>query len=58
MTIMRLHVGFLLQFAVLVFLPVLIVWQLNFGFDLIYMPMSLLAGIVVFSVGTRLRESK
>ena len=55
---MRLHVGFLLQFAVLVFLPLLIVWQLNFGFDLIYMPIFLLAGIVVFSVGTRLRESK
>ncbi|MCH7686814.1 MAG: hypothetical protein IH899_09060 [Planctomycetes bacterium] len=55
---MRFHVGFLLQFAVLVFLPLLIVWQLSFGFNLIYMPMSLLAGIVVFSVGTRLRESK
>jgi hypothetical protein len=54
---MRIHAGFLLQFAVLVFLPLLIVWQLNFGFDLIYMPIALLAGIVVFSVGTRLRES-
>ena len=55
---MRFQVGIVLQFAVLVFLPLLVVWQLNFGFNLIYMPVSLLAGIVVFSVGTRLRESK
>jgi hypothetical protein len=54
---MRHHVGLLMQFAVLVFLPLLILWQLNFGFPLIVMPAALLAGVVVFAVGTRLRES-
>jgi len=52
---MRYHIGLSLQFAVLVFLPLLILWQLNFGFPLIYMPGLLLVGIVVFAVGTKLR---
>lgn len=47
----------LMQFAALVFLPLLIIWQLNFGFPLIYMPALLLAGVLVFFTGTRLRES-
>ncbi len=46
-----------MQFLVLVFLPLLIIWQLNFGFPLIYMPGLLLAGMIVFGLGTRLRES-
>ena len=54
---MRHHVGLFLQFAVLVLLPMLIVWQLEFGFRLIYMPALLLVGVVIFSIGTRLRES-
>ena len=54
---MRQRVGFAMQFAALVFLPLLCLWQLNFGFPLIYMPMLLLAGTAVFLVGTRLRES-
>jgi hypothetical protein len=47
----------LLQFAVLVFLPLLVLWQLNFGIPLIVMPASLLAASVLFWIGYRLRES-
>lgn len=52
---MRNHVGFVLQFAALVFLPLLILWQLRFGFQLLWMPLLTLAGVVVFYVGHRLR---
>lgn len=52
---MRYHLGFLLQFAALVFLPLLILWQLNFGFPLIWMPALTVAGVVVFYLGHRLR---
>ncbi len=53
---MRNLVGFGLQFLVLVFLPLLILWQLNFGFQLLWMPLLTLAGAAVFYVGHRLRE--
>ena len=53
---MRNQLGFLLQFAALVFLPLLILWQLNFGFPLIWMPALTVVGIVVFYLGHRLRE--
>jgi len=56
-SMMRSQIGFLLQLAALVFLPVTILWQLNFGFNPIYMPALLIVGIVVFSIGARLRES-
>lgn len=49
-------VGFLMQLAVLALLPMLIVWQLMFGFRLILMPMLTLVGIVVFTTGQWLRE--
>ena len=52
---LRHYIGMGLQFVVLVFLPLLVIWQLNFGFALIYMPALLLVGIVVFSIGTKLR---
>ncbi len=52
---MRNHVGFILQFAALVFLPLLILWQLNFGFRLIWMPGLTVAAVVVFYVGHLLR---
>lgn len=55
---MRHQFGTLLQFVTLVFLPMLIIWQLTFGFQLIWMPAMLVVGIVVFSIGTKLRESK
>lgn len=54
---MRQQVGFLMQIAALVFLPLLILWQLQFGFRLIWMPALLLVGAAVFFIGTRLRES-
>ncbi len=54
---MRHQIGVALQFLVLVLVPMLIIWQLEFGFPLLYMPGLLLLGVVVFTIGTRLRES-
>jgi hypothetical protein len=54
---MRRHFGFLLQLAVLSILPILSYWQLRNGFSLIWMPGLLTAGIAMFWLGTRLRES-
>ncbi len=54
---MRQQIGFLFQFAVLVILPMVILWQLNFGIPLIVMPILTVVGIVVFWIGYRLRES-
>lgn len=54
---MKQQIGMGMQFLVLVFLPLLILWQLNFGFPLIWMPGLLLLGIIIFSIGTQLRES-
>ena len=56
MLVMRQHIGVLLQLAVLVFLPMLILWQLEFGFRLVLMPALTLVGIVVFWIGYKLRE--
>jgi hypothetical protein len=55
---MRHFLGIFLQFIALVFLPLLILWQLNFKFNLIWMPALLLVGVIVFTLGTKLRESK
>jgi hypothetical protein len=54
---MRQHIGITMQFLTLVFLPLLILWQLEFGFPLIWMPGLLVVGILVFTICTRLRES-
>jgi hypothetical protein len=54
---MRQQIGFLLQLAVLSLLPMLIYWQINYHFELIWMPALLTVGIVVFWIGYRLRES-
>ena len=54
---MRRQLGFYMQFSTLVFLPMLVLWQLEYGFNLIWMPSLLLVGVVLFIVGTRLRES-
>ena len=53
---MRNWIGMSLQFLALVFLPLLILWQLEVGFQLIWMPSMLLVGVVVFSIGHLLRE--
>lgn len=50
------QLGLALQFFVLVALPLLCWWQLNFGFSLIWMPALLTVGIVLFSLGTWLRS--
>lgn len=47
-----------MQLAVLALLPMLILWQLMFGFRLILMPMLTLAGIAIFMAGQWLREGK
>jgi len=52
---MKHYLGISLQFLALVFLPLLIIWQLNFGFRLIYMPALTAVGVVVFWIGTKLR---
>ncbi len=53
---MKQQIGVFLQMVVLSALPALIAYQLFFGIPLIVMPACLLAGVLVFSVGTRLRE--
>lgn len=52
---MKQYLGLFLQFITLVFLPLLILWQLTFGFQLVWMPALTLLGIVVFAIGTKLR---
>ena len=37
-------------------LPLLILWQLNFGFRLLWMPLLTLAGLAVFYIGHALRD--
>ena len=46
----------LLQLAVLMFLPLIIGFQLFFGMRLILMPVLTLTGIAVFSLGHYLRR--
>ena len=55
---MRQQIGFLMQLAVLATLPFVIIWQLNFGMPLIWMPILTLIGIVLFTLGTRLRGGR
>ncbi len=53
---MRQQIGFLMQLAVLALLPLVILWQLEFGMPLIVMPFLTLLAIFLFSFGTKLRE--
>lgn len=50
------HLGLFLQGCVLLFLPCLILYQLQFGIRLVLMPTCTVAGIVIFWLGTVLRE--
>ena len=50
--------GMFLQLVTLGALPSLVLFQLIYGFRLIVMPASLLIGVICFSIGTALRESK
>ncbi|MCA9034655.1 MAG: hypothetical protein KDA91_05970 [Planctomycetaceae bacterium] len=54
---MKHHLGMLLQIIALGGLPTIVVFQLFFGFRLIVMPVSLTIGVIVFWLGTSLRES-
>ena len=54
---MRHHLGIFLQILALAWLPLLVIYQLNFGFQLLVMPICTVIGMVVFWIGTRLRES-
>ncbi len=54
---MKHYIGIFCQFVVLCVLPVLVLWQLLFGIPLIVMPISLLTGVILFTIGTKLRES-
>ena len=51
------YLGMFLQLVTLGVLPLIVVFQLFYGFQLIVMPISLLVGITLFSIGTALRES-
>lgn len=53
---MRQQIGYLLQLGALMMLPMLILWQLDFGIPLIVMPMLTVVGIVMFYIGYKLRE--
>jgi hypothetical protein len=53
---MRWQIGVLLQVVALTLLPMLMLWQLDFGIPLIVMPALTVVGIVIFYVGRRLRE--
>lgn len=54
---MKHYLGVGMQLTALVALPSIVIFQLFFGFRLIVMPISLVAGILVFWLGTTLRES-
>jgi hypothetical protein len=53
---MRQQIGYLMQLAALTLLPMLILWQLDFGIPLIVMPVLTVVGIILFYVGYKLRE--
>lgn len=55
---MKHQIGIALQLLVLAVLPTLILFQLQWGFRLIVMPISLVVGIVIFAIGAKLREMK
>lgn len=50
------HLGIFLQICALALMPMVILWQLDFGFPLIVMPACVVIGFAVFWIGTQLRE--
>lgn len=54
---MKHQIGLGLQFLVLTATPLISWWQLQFGFNLIWMPGLLVVAILLFWIGTRLRET-
>ena len=54
--LMRQTIGFVLQVLVLMFLPMLIGWQLFFHIPLLVMPAATIVAVGLFSVGHQLRK--
>lgn len=54
---MKNYLGMILQLFVLSVMPLIVVFQLFYGFRLIVMPVTLLIGVSLFWIGTLLRES-
>ncbi len=54
---MKQTIGMLLQFSCLIFLPVVMIFELQYGY-LIVMPVSLLIAIGVFTLGHYLRKTQ
>ena len=54
---MKHYLGVGLQLISLIALPSIVIFQLFFGFRLIVMPISLTAGILIFWLGTAIRDS-
>lgn len=50
------HIGIAMQISAMTFLPLIVLYQLQFGFKLIVMPISVVTGGFVFWIGTQLRE--
>lgn len=55
---MRQQIGFMLQFLILVFLPMLLFFDIDYGIKrLVVMPVILAVSAGLFFVGHKLRES-
>ena len=55
---MKHQIGMFMQLATLALLPVLLYWDISFGLShYLIIPMVLLLAMIMFSVGTKLRES-
>ena len=55
---MRQQIGFLLQYGMLIFLPMLLYYSVVVGFRwLVVMPASIAAAAAVFWIGHKLRET-
>lgn len=52
---MRNTIGFLLQMTALVMLPCMLIWQLDFGMKLLWMPTMTLVGLCLFYLGHWMR---
>jgi hypothetical protein len=50
------HLGIFLQICAMTLLPLIILYQLQFGFQLVVMPVLTVIGFAVFWIGTQLRE--
>jgi hypothetical protein len=54
--VIRQRIGFFLQILVLMFLPLIIGWQLFFRLPLLAMPIFTLLAVIMFSIGHALRK--